>query len=348
MYSTKSKTKIKAVGLLSGGLDSTLAAKLMLEQGIEVHAINFTSPFCTCTPKTAGCAAVITAVRELGDIPLRRVALRDEYLEMVRNPKHGYGSGLNPCIDCRVVKVRKAGEYMRAIGASFLFTGEVLGQRPMSQYKQAMELIDRESGFQGYILRPLSATHFKPTIPEQEGWVDRNKLLGISGRSRKSQMSLAAEKGIRDYPCPAGGCLLTDKNFAERMRDYFTFTEQTSMKDIPVLKAGRHFRLDNNEKIIVARNEQECKMLKELCPERDHLLAPLGFPGPVVILQGSSLDAAVEKMLRYTKRTVRGDARITHSYRGKTEILRLEEILNRIPHPDQEAACVATRTLHGK
>lgn len=348
MHSTKSKTKIKAVGLLSGGLDSTLAAKLMLEQGIEVHAINFTSPFCTCTPKKAGCAAVITAVRELGDIPLRRVALRDEYLEMVRHPKHGYGSGLNPCLDCRVIKVRKAGEYMGAIGASFLFTGEVLGQRPMSQYKQAMELIDRESGFQGYILRPLSATHFKPTIPEQEGWVDRNKLLGISGRSRKTQMSLAAEKGIRDYPCPAGGCLLTDKNFVERMRDYFTFTEQTSMKDIPLLKAGRHFRLDNNEKVIVARNEHECKMLKELCPERDHLLAPLGFPGPVVILQGSSLEAAVEKMLRYTKRTVQGNARITHSYRGTSEVLCLEEILHTIPNPDQEAACMGRRTLHGE
>lgn len=162
----------KAVGLLSGGLDSTLAAKFMLEQGIEVCAINFTSPFCTCTPKKAGCAAVITAVRELGNIRLRRVSLGDEYLEMVKSPKHGYGSGINPCIDCRIMKVRKAGEYMKEIGASFLFTGEVLGQRPMSQHRQAIDIIDRKSDLKGRILRPLSAAHFEPTIPEQEGMVD--------------------------------------------------------------------------------------------------------------------------------------------------------------------------------
>jgi tRNA U34 2-thiouridine synthase MnmA/TrmU len=326
MDSTHRKKEMKAVGLLSGGLDSTLAAKLMLEQGMEVFAINFTSPFCTCTPKKAGCAAVITAVRQLGDIPLRRAALRDEYLEMVQNPKHGYGTGLNPCIDCRIMKIRKAGEYMHEIGASFLFTGEVLGQRPMSQHRQAIELIDRESGLQGYILRPLSASHFEPTIPEKEGWVDRNKLLGISGRSRKRQISLATEKGISDYHCPAGGCLLTDKNFADRMRDYFTFTETPSMKDIPLLKVGRHFRLENGDKVVVARNEQECNTLKKICPETDHLLSPVNFSGPAVVLQGTSLEAAVEKMLEYTKRKIAEDAHIAHRHGGKTEILTLPRV----------------------
>lgn len=320
------KTNIRAVGLLSGGLDSTIGAKMMLEQGIEVCAINFTSPFCTCTPKKAGCAAVITAVRQLGHIPLRRAALRDQYLEMVQNPKYGYGSGLNPCIDCRIMKIRKAGEYMRQIGASFLFTGEVLGQRPMSQHRQAIQLIDRESGLQGYILRPLSAAHLEPTIPEKEGWVDRSKLLGISGRSRKEQISLAIEKGIEDYPCPAGGCLLTDKNFANRMRDYFTFTETPSMKDIPLLKVGRHFRLGNGDKVIVARNEREGMTLKKICPKTDNLLSPVNFSGPVVVLQGTSLEAAVEKMLEYTKRKISEDARIAHRHGGKSEILRLPRV----------------------
>ncbi len=320
------KTNIRAVGLLSGGLDSTIGAKMMLEQGIEVCAINFTSPFCTCTPKKAGCAAVITAVRQLGHIPLRRAALRDQYLEMVQNPKYGYGSGLNPCIDCRIMKIRKAGEYMRQIGASFLFTGEVLGQRPMSQHRQAIELIDRESGLQGYILRPLSAAHFEPTIPEKEGWIDRSKLLGISGRSRKEQISLAIKKGIEDYPCPAGGCLLTDKNFANRMRDYFTFTETPSMKDIPLLKVGRHFRLGNGDKVIVARNEREGMTLKKICPKTDNLLSPVNFSGPVVVLQGTSLEAAVEKMLEYTKRKISEDARIAHRHGGKSEILRLPRV----------------------
>lgn len=320
------KTNIRAVGLLSGGLDSTIGAKMMLEQGIEVCAINFTSPFCTCTPKKAGCAAVITAVRQLGHIPLRRAALRDQYLEMVQNPKYGYGSGLNPCIDCRIMKIRKAGEYMRQIGASFLFTGEVLGQRPMSQHSQAIQLIDRESGLQGYILRPLSAAHLEPTIPEKEGWVDRSKLLGISGRSRKEQISLAIEKGIEDYPCPAGGCLLTDKNFANRMRDYFTFTETPSMKDIPLLKVGRHFRLGNGDKVIVARNEREGMTLKKICPKTDNLLSPVNFSGPVVVLQGTSLEAAVEKMLEYTKRKISEDARIAHRHGGKSEILRLPRV----------------------
>ncbi len=309
------------MGLLSGGLDSTLAARLILEQGIEVYAINFTSPFCTCTPKKAGCAAVVTAVEKLGGISLKQVAMRDDYLAMVQNPKHGYGTGMNPCLDCRVMKIKKAGEYMRKIKADFLFTGEVLGQRPMSQHKRALDTIDRESGFQGYIVRPLSARNFEPTIPEKDGWIDRSKLLAIAGRSRKSQILLAAEKDIRDYPCPAGGCLLTDKNFADKMHDYFAHTTHPSIRDIPLLKVGRHFRLANGDKVIVARNDVECKMLKNFHRQRDHLLVPLDFPGPSVILQGNSLHAAVEKIAQYTKGTLQKTARITHLNKGEKEII---------------------------
>ena len=317
---------IKAVGLLSGGLDSTLAAKLILEQGIDVHAINFTSPFCTCTPKSAGCAAAVTAVKTLGGIPLKRVAMKDEYLEMVQNPVYGYGKRMNPCIDCRIMKIKRAGEFMREIGASFLFTGEVLGQRPMSQHKRAISMIDRESGLKGYILRPLSANHFEPTVPELNGWVKREKLLGISGRSRKPQMALAAEKDIRDYPCPAGGCLLTDKHFSEKMRDYLEFTDRPSIKDIPLLKVGRHFRLAGGEKLIVARDEQECKSLMNLFREGDHLLMPVNFPGPVIILQGSDTRAAIRKMLRYTKPVYWKNARIILRHKGKEQILVLNEL----------------------
>jgi tRNA U34 2-thiouridine synthase MnmA/TrmU len=293
---------MKAVGLLSGGLDSTLAARLMLDQGIEVHAINFTSPFCTCTPRGAGCASVVTAVRQLGNIPLKHVALGDEYLEMVRVPRHGYGRGMNPCIDCRIMKVRKAAAYMDEIGASFLFTGEVLGQRPMSQHKRALEIIDHESGMLGYTVRPLSAHCLDPTVPERKGWIDRSKLLDIKGRSRKRQMDLAAGAGINDYPCSAGGCLLTDKHFADRLRDYFDHEAPPSFRDIPLLKVGRHFRLLNGDKVVVARNKHEGEALKRLSRPDDTLLVPRNFSGPVVLLRGTSLDQAVEMVCTYTKR----------------------------------------------
>ena len=211
--------------------------------------------------------------------------------------------------------------YMREIGASFLFTGEVLGQRPMSQHRRSINIIDRESGLKGYILRPLSARHFEPTIPEEKGYVDRNKLLAITGRSRKIQMSLAAEKGIKDYPCPAGGCLLTDKHFADRLRDYLKYTEHPSMKDIPILKLGRHFRLENGDKIIVARNERECHKLKTLLDKNDHLFEPDDFPGPTVILLGNSVDDAVEKLLYYTKHATSKKVSIVHSHCGNDEII---------------------------
>jgi tRNA U34 2-thiouridine synthase MnmA/TrmU len=314
------KNKIRAIGLLSGGLDSTLAAKLMLEQGIDVLAINFTSPFCTCTPKNAGCAAVNTAVKGLGGISLKRVILKDDYLKIVQNPKYGHGSGMNPCIDCRIIKIRSAGQYMEQTGASFLFTGEVLGQRPMSQHRKAIEIIDRESGMQGYILRPLSALHLDPTIPEKRNWVSRDNLLGISGRSRKAQISLADTKGIANYPCPAGGCLLTDSNFSERLIDYFTHTKSPAMSDIPLLKVGRHLRLDNLNKIIVARNEKECRRLETLCRENDHLFIPRNFSGPVVILHGDAYEYAVEKMLQYTKKSIPKPTEIIHIYRRKERI----------------------------
>jgi len=292
---TSALTKpIKAVGLLSGGLDSTLAAKIMLEQGIEVYAINFTSPFCKCTPKNAGCAAVVTAVQALGGIPLKQVALGEEYFDMIRHPQHGYGSGMNPCIDCRIMKIRKAGEYMREIGASFLFTGEVVGQRPMSQHRPVLHIIDRESHLEGLIVRPLSAQLLPPSIPEQQGWLDREKLLDLQGRSRKPQIALAAEHAIHDYPCPAGGCLLTDAGFVRKIRDLMAHSDLTA-HEVALLKVGRHFRLTPQAKVIVGRNQAENERLDNLRRSQDLYFEPVEVKGPVAIGRGQFSPALVER-----------------------------------------------------
>src|SRR4030043_1004028 len=222
---------MKAIALLSGGLDSTLAARLVLDQGIELEALNFMTVFCTCPNKGATCLASQKAVETLG-IPLKVFNVSEEYLNVVRNPKHGYGSNMNPCIDCRIFMLKKAKVYMEESGASFIITGEVLGQRPMSQRRDAMRLIEKEAGLEGLILRPLSAQFLPVTLPEKEIWINRETLLGIQGRSRKPQMKLADHYGIRDYPCPAGGCLLTDPQFANRMKDLMLYSPNFSLNDV--------------------------------------------------------------------------------------------------------------------
>jgi tRNA U34 2-thiouridine synthase MnmA/TrmU len=307
---------IKAVGLLSGGLDSTLAARVLLDQGIEVYAINFVSPFCTCTPKSNGCAAVVRAVEQLGNIPLKRVAMGDDYLRMVRSPKYGHGRGLNPCIDCRIMKIRMAAEYMREIGASFLFTGEVLGQRPMSQHRRAMRTIDRESGVSGKILRPLSASHFPPTEPELQGIVDRTKLLGFEGRSRKPQIALAKEKNINDYPCPAGGCLLTDKLFSQKLSEYFSHCDAPSVKDMAILKVGRHFRTPNQRKIVVSRDEKEGQALERLATPLLHLFIPVNFCGPSILSEEEYSDQVGELLRIYGRMLTDSENLISCSHGG--------------------------------
>ena len=314
---------IRAVGLLSGGLDSTLAAKVLIDQGIEVHAINFVSPFCNCTPKSMGCSAVEKAVEQLGNIPLKRMVLGDEYLEIVKSPRHGRGRGLNPCLDCRAMKIRKAAVHMREIGASFLFTGEVLGQRPMSQHRRAMVIIDNDSGVGDLTLRPLSAIHFPPTLPEREGWVDRTKLLGIEGRSRKMQIALAREKRINDFPCPGGGCLLTDNHFAEKLTDYFSHCGTPSVKDIPLLKIGRHFRNDNGGKTIVARDEREGLMIERLAPPAMHLYFPVNFSGPHILAEEPYSDAIRELFYKYGKVSAGGDSRIEWIHGGDKKVCML-------------------------
>ena len=281
---------MKAIGLLSGGLDSTLAVRMIVDQGVEVIAVKFTSPFCQCD--SGGCCHAAEQARRMG-IPLKTFAKGDDYLEVVRHPKHGWGSGMNPCIDCRIFMLKKTVDYMQEIGASFLFTGEVLGQRPMSQHRRALDLIERETGLVNRILRPLSAQLLPPTEAELNGWVDREKLLAVNGRSRKPQMALAKELGVTDTPCPAGGCLLTERNFASRLRDLFAHTESAGMRDVRLLKYGRHFRL-GEAKIICGRDAAENKMLRQLRQPNEELYYLVEGPSPTVLLLGEPTPEAVK------------------------------------------------------
>jgi len=292
---------MKAIALLSGGLDSTLAAKIVLDLGIELEALNFLTVFCTCTTRGETCLASQKAVDALG-IPLKVLNVSEEYLHVVKNPKHGYGSNMNPCIDCRIFMLKKAKAYMEETGASFIVTGEVLGERPMSQRRDSMRLIEKEAGLDGFIVRPLSAKLLPASIPEKEGWVDREKLLKIQGRSRKPQIQLADHYGIRDYPCPAGGCLLTDPGFAKRMKDLILHHPGFSLNDVHLLKSGRHFRLSPNLKLVVGRNEEENQKIQTFSEEGDILLRLFRFPGPLSLLRGEAGEEEIEKAAAITAR----------------------------------------------
>lgn len=283
--------KKKAVALLSGGLDSTLALKMILDQGIEVTAVNLTSPFCTCNRK-GRCEA--RYVSEQFDVPIRMFIADQEYLDLVRKPSFGYGKNLNPCLDCRVYLFKKAKQVMEEIGAAFIFTGEVLGQRPMSQRSDAMRLVDREAGVEGIVLRPLSAQLMRETTMEED-LVKREELGSIQGRSRKIQMSMAQSYGISDYACPAGGCMLTDVQFARKLKDLFDHSEEVTMSDIPLLKVGRHFRLPSGSKVVVGRDEAENKRLISLSADTDLIFEMIDIPGPVTLMRGE--DSEQDRMV---------------------------------------------------
>jgi tRNA-uridine 2-sulfurtransferase len=278
--------KKRAIALLSGGLDSTLAVKLMIDQGIDMTAVHFTSVFCNCTPKTAGCKMQARKVAEEFDVPIRVIHKGMDYIKMVERPPHGHGSGINPCIDCRIYMLRKVKEMMPELEASFVITGEVLGQRPMSQQRHTINLIERESGLADLTLRPLSALHFDPTRPEREGIVDREKLLAMSGRTRKPQFALAEQLGVKDYPCPAGGCLLTDKVIAARLRDLFTNQPDYTHTDLVLITTGRHLRLRPGLKVIMGRIQEENERITSLAGPEQFLFSPQNFRGPTALAVG--------------------------------------------------------------
>ncbi len=294
--------RVKALVLLSGGLDSILAVKLLLEQGIEVEAVNFRSNFC-------GPSKARPAAKMLG-VPLREVDIREDFLAVLKNPKYGYGAGLNPCIDCHALMLKKAGQIMCAEGFDFVATGEVLGERPMSQHKQALKIVEREAGLEGYLLRPLSAKLLEPTMPEKESLVDREKLLAISGRSRKKQMELAARYGIKNYPTPAGGCALTQAGFARRLAELMKNKPDFDAADVDLIGVGRHFWLASPKReegeggvdgsqIILGRNEQENQILESAAKKNDVLIEPENFIGPIALIKDERMnDLLVDKTKR--------------------------------------------------
>ena len=294
-----------AIALFSGGLDSMLAIRMMQVQGIQVRALHFVSPFFgSPLDPEAGKYNARRAADSLG-VPLSVITLGNDYLEMLRQPRHGYGKAVNPCVDCHTWFFRVARELMAEHGASFAVSGEVLGQRPMSQRRDNLLVVERESGLAGLLLRPLSAQLLPPTIPEREGWVDRELLGAIQGRSRKEQMRLAKELELPEYPTPAGGCLLTELSYAPKVRDIFTHTEQLQPRDFQLLRVGRHFRLGPRTKVVISRNEAENLLLEGVVRPGEATLRWLEGGSPVGLVTGELdeelLVTAAKLLLRYTK-----------------------------------------------
>jgi tRNA U34 2-thiouridine synthase MnmA/TrmU len=288
---------IKALALLSGGLDSTLALRLIHDQGVEVTALNFHTGFCFTDARRAarkeaassgGPSDALSAAASLG-IPIEVIDISKGYLEVLHHPDYGYGKNVNPCIDCRIHMFKMAREVMHQYGAQFVFTGEVLGQRPKSQYLAALNLIARESGLEDLLVRPLSALILPPTLPEREGWIDRSKLMGFHGRTRKPQMALAAELGIGSYPQPAGGCcFLTDPQYGRKVRDLWQHLSKDELEwdDYLLLKVGRHIRLSESAKVILGRDEGDNLFLDQV--RKDQIrLEVRDFMGPVGLLEGT-------------------------------------------------------------
>ncbi len=293
---------IKAIALFSGGLDSILAAKIIMKQKIDVQGISFYMPFHIET-KTEFHKSMREKALQIG-LPLEIISIEKEYLDVIKNPKFGYGKNMNPCVDCRIFFLAIAKKYMKSIGASFIITGEILGQRPMSQRRDTLDIVERESELRGYLLRPLCAKHLRPTIPELENWVNREELLNISGRSRKIQLQLAKEFGITNYSTPGGGCLLTDKNYVLRLEDLSNHNELT-LNNINLLRFGRQFRSDKGIKIIVGHNEKDNDMLEELKTDEDILLVNEEYAGASALIIGNiddlSLQQAADLCAYYSK-----------------------------------------------
>ena len=283
----------KAIVLLSGGLDSILAARMMLEQGVEVTAVNFSARLCMCGAKSEGESSAGSAAKML-KIPLETIDITDDFIEIIKTPRYGHGANMNPCIDCKIYMLKHAKALMEGSGASFLVTGEVLGERPMSQRKDALNLIEKRAEVKGILLRPLTAKNLEPTRPEIEGIVDRDKLFDIKGRSRKPQMALAEKFGITKYPNPAGGCLLTDPGFAKRVRDAIAHNE-FSLGNIAILSVGRHFRLSDKARLVVGRDANENSILLSLAKSDDTVFKLKDHQGPISILIGVTDVGLVEQ-----------------------------------------------------
>jgi tRNA-specific 2-thiouridylase len=304
----------RAVALLSGGLDSSLAVRLLKDQGVEIKALYFYTGFCITEHKRRlglkkenGQQYVNPAIRAAAQlqIPIEVVDISQEYFNVILHPKYGYGKNVNPCVDCRILMLKKAKDIMEREGYSFVITGEVLGQRPMSQTREKLKLIEREAGLEGYVVRPLSAKLLPMTVPEKLGWIDREKLLSIKGRSRSRQMELAKKYGL-EYEQPAGGCCyLTDENYAIKFKESLAVDGLITREDLVLFSVGRHLRLPSKTKLIVARNEGEAKFLMTLKHRYDYAYRKDG-KGTFVLIKGDmpeeEYQLVADIVSRYSKR----------------------------------------------
>ena len=308
--------KIKALALISGGLDSLLAAKLIQEQSIEVIGLHFKIPFCKINIKEK--------FPNIG-IKIIEVDLGGEFLNLIRNPRYGFGSNMNPCIDCKILMFSKAKELMSELGARFIVTGEVLGQRPMSQNKQVLKLIKERSGLDDLLLRPLSAQFFTLSLAEREGWVRRDRLLKFNGRSRNPQMRLAQDLGILKYSTPAGGCLLTDPSFSKRLKELLRHDE-LDLDNLELLKLGRHFRIGEKTRFVLGRNENENSLLFNLAKPGDCLLSPQkDLAGPTCLIRGL-----------VTAELIFLSSQITSAYTDVTNLKEIEVFYRQMPAVDNK------------
>jgi len=301
--------KKKAIALISGGLDSLLAAKVIMKQGIPVEGVVFLMPFASRDIR-----AYTERVRQSADeadIPIKFIDMSEKFLEILKSPNHGYGANLNPCIDCKILMLKLAKDIMKRENAGFIITGEVLGERPMSQRKDALDIIRKKSSLDGYLLRPLSAKLLEETVPETEGVVDRNRLLDFVGRGRSKQLALAKKYSLTKFFAPSGGCLLTDKIFTRKLKDLIN-SDTLDFNNIALLKRGRHFRLDKGTKTIVGRDEKDNMNILELKQKKDVLLRLKDDPGPYVLLRGivsfQNIKKAANLLLAHSKSKQAGSA----------------------------------------
>ena len=285
--------KIKAIILFSGGLDSILAVKLLQEQMIELLGITLKSYFFNEEQAKKAAKQI--------KLPLKVVDFSEEHFKIVKRPQYGYGKNINPCIDCHILMLETAKKTMKKQGFNFIVTGEVLGERPMSQNRKALELIEKQSSLSGYLLRPLSAQLLKPTIPEKLGWVNRKEFLDISGRSRKKQIALAKKYKMKEYPAPSGGCLLTDPEFSERLKELLKIYPKCKENDIESLKFGRHVWLDKS-KVVIGRDEKENKKIRKIAFGRDILIEMKNYPGPLTLVRNYSKARISEKVIEKAKK----------------------------------------------